>query len=104
MPEQSIPFTRIVFVCTNQREEGARVSCGPRGGEELRQRLKDLVKQNGLKSRLRVCSSGCMDVCERGLNLMVFPENRWICGASPDQAEEIFEKLRADLPKGGSKS
>ena len=98
MSERTLPFTRMVFVCTNHRTEGTRVSCGPRGGVELRARLKELVKENGLKRKIRVCSSGCMDVCERGLNLMVFPENRWICDATADQAEEIFEELREGLP------
>lgn len=104
MPEQPLPFPRMVFVCTNHRTDGPRVSCGPRGGDELRLRLKELVKENGLKGRIRICSSGCMDVCERGPNLMVFPENRWICGASPDEAEEIFEDLRADLQGRGPRS
>lgn len=98
VPDRPVPFPRMVFVCTNERTEGTRPSCGPRGGVELRQRLKELVKQHGLKGRLRICASGCMDVCEQGPNLMVFPDQRWICGASPEDAEEIFEELRADLP------
>jgi (2Fe-2S) ferredoxin len=95
--EQAIPYQRIVFVCTHDRVTGPRVSCGSRGGSELRERLKALVKEHGLADRIRVSGSGCMDVCEEGPNAMVFPGDRWICGASPDDAERIFEEIRAGI-------
>ena len=95
-PDQ-IPFQSIVFVCTNERANGSRVSCGDRGGAELRQRLKELVKEHGLSDRIRISASGCMDLCEEGPNLMQFPENRWVCGASPDDAEKLFEELRTKI-------
>ena len=97
MSEQPIPYQRIVFVCTNVRTSSPRVSCGAIGGAELRERLKALVKEHGLSDRLRICSSGCMDVCEEGPNAMVFPENQWICGLSADDAEAVFEQIRAGL-------
>lgn len=92
-----IPYQRIVFVCTHERTDGSRVSCGPRGGVELRQRLKQLVKEHGLSDRIRISASGCMDLCEEGPNLMAFPDNRWVCGASPDEAETLFEQIREGL-------
>jgi (2Fe-2S) ferredoxin len=92
-----IPYQRIVFVCTHERTTGPRVSCGPRGGAELRQRLKELVKAHGLGDRIRISASGCMDLCEEGPNLMAFPGNRWVCGASPEDAERIFEQIREGL-------
>ena len=99
MQPDPIPFECIVFVCTNTRTTGPRVSCGPRGGDELRLRLKALVKEHRLQRRIRISSSGCMDVCEEGPNVMAFPENRWVCGASPEDAEQIFEEIRAKLAK-----
>jgi (2Fe-2S) ferredoxin len=87
----------MVFVCTNVRTNGPRVSCGAIGGAELKDRLKTLVKEHGMADRIRVSASGCMDVCEEGLNVMVFPESRWICGASADDAESIFERIREGL-------
>ena len=97
MDPDPIPFQCIVFVCTNERSNGSRVSCGDRGGTELRQRLKELVKEHGMSDRIRISKSGCMDLCEEGPNLMQFPGNRWVCGASPDDAEKIFEELRAKI-------
>lgn len=97
MDSQPVPYRRIVFVCTNVRTTGPRVSCGNRGGIVLRQRLKALVKEHGLAGRIRVSSSGCMDVCEQGPNLMSFPDQEWICGASPEDAEEIFAQIREGI-------
>jgi len=95
--EQPIPYQRIVFVCTHDRTSGLRVSCGSRGGTELRERLKALIKEHRLSDRIRISASGCMDVCEEGPNAMAFPDNLWICGASPDDAETIFEQVREGL-------
>ena len=94
MDELPVPYQRMVFVCTHDRTTGPRVSCGSRGGAELRQRLKSLVKEHGLSDRIRICASGCMDVCEEGPNVMTFPDSRWVCGASPDDAERIFDEIR----------
>ncbi len=97
MEPAEIPYRRIVFVCTNERTSGPRVSCGGRGGIELRARLKSLVKEHGLDDRIRICTSGCMDVCEEGLNLMSFPDQKWVCGATPDDAPRLFEEIRAGI-------
>jgi (2Fe-2S) ferredoxin len=59
--------------------------------------LKELVKEHELGDRIRISTSGCMDLCEEGPNLMEFPDNRWVCGASPDDAGKIFEELRAGI-------
>lgn len=97
MDGSPIPYQRIVFVCTHERSSGPRVSCGNRGGADLRTRLKELVKEHGLSDRIRISASGCMDLCEEGPNLMVVPDNTWICGASPEDAERIFEEIRAGV-------
>jgi (2Fe-2S) ferredoxin len=95
--EHPVPYQRIVFVCTHDRTSGPRVSCGSRGGSELREQLKALVKAHGLSDQIRISGSGCMDVCEEGPNAMVFPDARWICGAEPDDAETIFEQIRQGI-------
>lgn len=103
MKSRPLPHKVEVFVCCNSRPKGERVSCGKPGGEKLRERLKDLVKKHKLKGKVRVSSSGCMDVCEKGPNVMIFPDNVWYQKCSPDDAEAIFEavlkRLEADAPK-----
>ena len=71
-------FERHLFVCTNARDESApRPSCLPRGAKELKDAFKDAVKAVGLKSRVRANESGCLDQCEHGPVVVVYPEAIW---------------------------
>jgi len=96
------PHKRIVFVCTNQREPGERVCCGGRCGGELRDRLKAMVKERGLRGRIRVSQSGCLDRCEDGPNIMLFPDNVWYAGVSPEDLETILDDIIASLRAEGA--
>ena len=106
MKKQALPFRKIVFVCVNQREPGERVCCAGNGGAELHARLKEMIKERGLRGRIRVSKSGCMDRCEEGPNIMVFPDGVWyshVTGPDLDGiVEQLIESLRAEdqLPRG----
>jgi (2Fe-2S) ferredoxin len=93
MEEKSLPHQKIVFVCTNQREPGERVCCAGRGSVELHAKLKEMVKARGHRVRIRVSKSGCMDRCEEGPNMMIFPDNVWLCGVEEGDLEEIVRRL-----------
>jgi len=76
--EERLPlYETLIFVCTNNRgtDPGVRPSCGVHGSEELRLALKRAVKEHGAGERVRVHSSGCMEGCEFGPNILVFPDN-----------------------------
>ena len=74
MPE----FDRHIFVCTNQREPGAaRPSWSPDGKGKLHGLLKDKVKAAKLPEVLRVNKSGCLEQCEHGATIVVYPEQVW---------------------------
>ncbi|MGE3802993.1 MAG: ferredoxin, partial [Candidatus Kapaibacterium sp.] len=68
-------YKRHIFVCVNEREEGHhRGCCKSKGGEEVRGRLKELIKERGLKGECRANSAGCLDTCEFGVTAVVYPE------------------------------
>lgn len=100
MDYNELPYQKIVFVCCNQRAAGERVCCAAGRGQEIRDALKRLVKERGLKSRIRVSQSGCMDRCEDGPNVMIFPDNRWISHVTPDDVPAILDMLTEDLHAG----
>ena len=63
-----------VFVCQNRRApENPKGSCAHGGSEKVLDRLKSRVLELGLKSRVRVMSSGCQDLCAHGPIVSVWP-------------------------------
>lgn len=87
-------FERHVFVCTNSRPAGApRRSCTADGNSELLTRLQQAAKAAGLGSpAVRVNKAGCLDQCEHGPNMVVYPEAVWYGGVQPGDAEEIVRE------------
>lgn len=87
-----------VFCCTNRRPDGhKRGSCAAHGAEKLRDYMKARAKELGLP-RLRINSSGCLDRCELGPTLVIYPEGIWYTVASREDVDEI---LRTHLVEGG---
>jgi (2Fe-2S) ferredoxin len=93
MKKEPVPYRKTVFVCVHAREEG-RVSCGNpgRGGVELAQALKDGAKRLGLKGKVRVAKTGCLDLCEKGPNVFLYPEGEWLSDLKPEDADDILKK------------
>ena len=100
METNALPHEKIIFVCTNQRAEGERVCCMSGGGCELRDRLKAMVKARQLRSKVRVSQSGCMDRCEDGPNIMVFPDNVWFSRVTEADLEAILDAVIRSLETG----
>lgn len=79
-----------VLVCTNTRPPGnPKGSCGEKGSEGLAGRLKDLVKERGLRGRVMVTRASCLKHCSRGITLAVHPDNVWYAGVTAPDLEEI---------------
>jgi (2Fe-2S) ferredoxin len=97
MEKQPVPHKKIVFVCTNRRPEGERISCAVGGGDTLRDKLKAMVKERHLQSKIRVSASGCLDRCEFGPNIMVFPDNVWYSHVQESDLPAIIDDLVATL-------
>ncbi len=68
-----------VFVCCNRRAPGhSRGCCDPQGSAALRDALKAEVKrQVGPDHLTRVNQAGCLDQCEYGPALVIYPQGIW---------------------------
>src|ERR1700761_765325 len=83
-------FERHVFVCHNSRPADApRPSCTTDGKSELHTRLQQLTKEAGLGGKGRINKPGCLDQCEHGPTVVVYPDAVWYGGVQPQDAEEI---------------
>jgi len=87
-----------VFFCTNQREDG-RQCCEQCNASEIRAYAKARIKALGLsgEGKVRINTAGCLDRCELGPVLVVYPEETWYSYLDREDIDEIIEKhLMAD--------
>jgi (2Fe-2S) ferredoxin len=84
-------YRHHVFFCTNERDDGQQ-SCGPCGARGLRDHLKRRAKELSLAGRggVRINVAGCLDRCEEGPVLVVYPEAVWYTYVDKDDLEEIL--------------
>jgi len=93
------PYYRLhLFCCTNERPEmHPRGSCAQSGSVKLRDYMKARAKELGFGG-VRVNSAGCLDRCELGPVLVVYPEGVWY---KAETFEDIDEILIEHVQNGG---
>lgn len=90
-------YKHHVFFCTNQREPNAdgttRPCCADKGAVEIRDYAKKSVKRAGLAGAgaVRVNTAGCLDRCEEGPCMVVYPEGVWYTYVDEADIDEIVE-------------
>ena len=87
-------FERHVFICTNTREPGsARPSCSHEEGKsKIHSEFKDAIKAAGLAGRVRANKSGCLDQCEHGPTVVVYPDAVWYGFVKTKDVQEIVDE------------
>ena len=84
---------RHVFVCINERApDNPKGCCKARGGVDVRDRLKAELGSRGLSKVVRANNAGCLDQCEHGVTVVVYPEQVWYGHVTPDDIPEIVER------------
>lgn len=88
-------FAKHLFVCTNQRNNPCRKSCGDHDmGAHAVDYLKEHAKKMGLmgKGKLRISQSGCLGRCNEGPVMVLYPQGRWYTYANDNDLQEILEE------------
>lgn len=91
-------FTSHIFVCCNQREPGhKRGCCDPKGKGELRKCFKKELARYELESPVRANEAGCLDQCELGPTVVIYPQAIWYGNV---QVEDVPRIVRETIVNG----
>lgn len=90
--QKDSPYVCHVFVCTNDRL-GKKKSCADGDSPAVRKLLKEEIGNRGWKGKVRVSQSGCMGLCAKGPNVMIYPQNIWFSEVSTGDVDLIVAKV-----------
>ncbi len=86
-------FTTHIFVCCNQREPGhPRGCCDAEGTAALRECFKQELRRRKLGLTVRANKSGCLDQCELGPTVVIYPRQIWYGGVGLKDVPRIVEE------------
>ena len=92
-----VPYEKHIFVCINQRDaDHPRGDCASKGGVDLHANLKQLVRDRLPGAPIRVNKAGCLDTCECGVSMVVYPDGVWYGQVNESDLEEIVESHLKD--------
>jgi (2Fe-2S) ferredoxin len=76
----------------NQRENGKRC-CADYDAVECRAHAKKRMKELGMhgKGQVRINQAGCLDRCEEGPVLVIYPEETWYSYVDKEDIDEIID-------------
>ena len=91
---------RYLFVCINRRDEdNPKGCCAAKDSEEVYKALKQEVAARGLaKLEARVCTSSCLDQCDKGVTVLVEPDHFFYGRVSVADVPEIVDGLIIGQP------
>jgi len=86
-------YKRHVFFCVNRRDP-PEACCAKHNSEEMRAYAKKRVKDLKLsgEGKVRINSSGCLDRCELGPCIVVYPEGTWYTYVDKQDIDEIIDE------------
>ena len=94
------PFRYHVYAC-QQEKPGNAPCCAARGSAAVLDALRKEIAARGLLDTVQVTTCGSLGMCERGPNLVVYPEGVWYAGVQvTDVPELVREHFQHGRPLG----
>ena len=82
-----------IFICENLRPgDSPKGCCARKGSEQLKKVMKQKLAQKGLHKTYRTNSAGCLDACEHGAAMVIYPQAIWYGHVKEADIDEIIEK------------
>jgi (2Fe-2S) ferredoxin len=85
-------FDLHLFVCTNAREK-PKTGCVDFGAMDLHAALKQELKARKLNKKIRVNKAGCLDMCNYGPVIVLYPEGKWFYNVKVENIPEILDEI-----------
>ncbi|XZG69021.1 (2Fe-2S) ferredoxin domain-containing protein [Chitinibacteraceae bacterium HSL-7] len=87
-------YQHHVFFCLNERDASVRQSCAPCGAEAAWEHAKARIKALGLNQpgKTRINKAGCLERCEQGPALVIYPEGVWYTYVDASDIDEIIDE------------
>lgn len=86
-------FTSHIFICCNTRQPGHRRGCcNPDSSDALRNCFKAELKRRNLGALVRANVAGCLDQCELGPTVVIYPQQIWYGGVRCEDVPRIVEE------------
>jgi (2Fe-2S) ferredoxin/ubiquinone/menaquinone biosynthesis C-methylase UbiE len=84
------PFRYHVYVCDQQKPEGVPC-CAASGSRGMIEELRRETVAQGLANEVQITTCGSLGLCERGPNMVVYPEGVWYSGVRAEDVREIVD-------------
>ncbi len=85
------------LLCNSFRVNGeAQGKCNRKGSSDLLQYLQNEVTDRGLDAI--VSTTSCLNVCEKGPILVIYPKEWWYFELTEAKVDEILDALEQDQP------
>ena len=83
-----------VFFCTNQRDDGTQC-CQECNARQMRDYAKQRSKELGIagqRGKVRINTAGCLNRCEKGPVVVVYPDDVWYTYVDQEDIDEIINE------------
>ena len=85
-------FEKHIFICENKRPSGhPKGCCADKESALIKDKFKTRLKELGLSVSVRANTSGCLDACEFGPTVLIYPEQMWYGNVKLNDVEEIIQ-------------
>ncbi len=84
------PFRYHIYVCTQNKPDGIPC-CRRDGAEAIVEELRKEIEANNLGNKVQLTTCGCLGLCEKGPNMVIYPEGTWYTGLKVDSIPDIVK-------------
>lgn len=81
-----------ILVCAGE-------SCGPQGGEAVRDALKKELRARDIRKLYRDGQCTCLGLCRDGVNAVIWPEGTYLAGLKVEDVPRLVDYVEGKGPR-----